>query len=131
MAHRHLDQGYYHPDGTDSTDRPTPRRRRSLLDETDLSTSTNTENPRQTLTLGPTRGRVFFSTTTGYIGLAPHGTVEGDVIYIVLGASVPYVLRPLAGDDYTLIGEAYVQGIMRGEFMDMQHSDAARDIYIR
>ncbi|KAF2159517.1 hypothetical protein M409DRAFT_29991 [Zasmidium cellare ATCC 36951] len=125
------DQGYYHPDGVDSTERPTPRRRRSLLDETDLSLSTSIENPRQTLTLGPTRGRVLFSTTTGYIGLAPHGTVEGDLIYVVLGANVPFVLRPLTGHDFTLIGEAYVQGIMRGEFMEMQHTDTADDIYIR
>lgn len=57
--------------------------------------------------------------------------MEGDLIYVVLGASVPYVLRPLSDHDFTLIGEAYVQGIMRGEFLQMEHLGAADDIFIR
>ena len=89
---------------------------------------------RQTLTLGPTRGRVLAATTTGHISLVPWGTMEGDLIYVVLGASVPFVLRPHAeGLDvaFTLIGEAYVQGIMYGEWLHMDHLAGVEDIYLR
>lgn len=41
----------------------------------------------------PAISAMISTTTTEYIGLAPHGTVEGERIYVVLGASVPYVPR--------------------------------------
>ena len=126
-----VDAGYYNSEPVDPTSSSQPRRRRSLLDETDTTLNSGVENPWQTLTLGPTRGRVAFITTTGHIGLAPHGTMEGDLIYVVLGASVPYVLRPLSQRDFSLIGEAYVQGIMRGEALQTDELGTADDIYIR
>lgn len=89
---------------------------------------------RQTLTLGPTRGRVLATTTTGYTTLVPWGTVEGDLIYVVLGASVPFVLRPHPEAPhmaFALIGEAYVQGVMYGEWLHMDHLAAVEDLYLR
>ncbi|KAK5166962.1 uncharacterized protein LTR77_007691 [Saxophila tyrrhenica] len=92
-------------------------RRNSLLHEVDTSDDAS-HSASQTLTLGPTRGRVVFASGTGYVGLVPHGTREGDLIFVVLGADVPYVLRPLEeGEGYELIGEAFVQGVMAGEAM--------------
>ena len=85
-------------------------RRNSLLDEYDLIDEAS-HNASDTLTLGPTRGRVFFTTTTGYVGLAPHDTREGDLVFVVMGVDVPYILRPY-DDGYELIGEAYVQGVV-------------------
>ena len=41
----------------------------------------------------------------------------GDRIALLHGASVPYVLRPTKSGRYLIIGEAYVLGIMHGEFM--------------
>ncbi|KAK5698437.1 hypothetical protein LTR17_023669 [Elasticomyces elasticus] len=93
------------------------RRRHSLLDETEISANA-AHNASRTLTLGPTRGRVMFASSTGFLGLVPHGTKEGDVVFIVRGADVPYVLRQY-GSGYELIGEAYVQGIMDGEALAM------------
>ncbi|KAI7083247.1 hypothetical protein KC356_g7716 [Hortaea werneckii] len=101
----------------------TQHRRGSLLDdgESSLSTPNITHSALQTLTLGPTRGRVMFVTSTGFLGLAPHGTREGDVVFVVRGIDVPLVLRA-NGDDtsYELIGECYVQGVMEGEALLMR-----------
>ena len=96
-------------------------RRNSLLDEVNFSDDAF-HSATETLTLGPTRGRVFFTSATGFVGLAPYGTREGDLIFVVLGADVPYVLRPLENDEgYELVGEAYVQGVMNGEALSLDH----------
>jgi hypothetical protein len=42
---------------------------------------------------------------------------DGDCIAILQGAVTPYVLRLTSHERYVLIGEAYVLGIMHGEFM--------------
>jgi hypothetical protein len=83
----------------------------------------------RTLVLGPTRGRVMFVSSTGWLGLAPHGTREGDVVFVAVGADVPYVLRACE-DGYELIGECYVQGIMDGEAMEMDWI-AVSDVMVR
>jgi hypothetical protein len=38
---------------------------------------------------------------------------KGDVLSVLAGGFVPFVLRK--GEYWTLVGEAYVPGIMRGE----------------
>jgi hypothetical protein len=53
------------------------------------------------------------------IGLGPRTVKEGDLICVLLGCSVPVILRPatdptLAGC-YHFIGDAYVHGVMDGE----------------
>jgi hypothetical protein len=83
----------------------------------------------RTLVLGPTRGRVMFVSSTGWLGLAPHGTREGDVVFVAVGADVPYILRAFE-DGYELIGECYVQGIMDGEAMEMDWI-AVSDVMVR
>ncbi|USW48485.1 hypothetical protein Slin15195_G018040 [Septoria linicola] len=109
-----------------------PRRKRSLIDEHDLAQDLNDpHDARLTMTLGPTRGRVFFSTTNGYIGLGPSTVLEGDLIYIVLGGSVPYIFRPREDGALTLIGEAYVQGIMSGEALMMDRLNLPHEIHVR
>ncbi|KAK4540746.1 hypothetical protein LTR36_008961 [Oleoguttula mirabilis] len=95
------------------------KRRGSLLDDAEPSTD-SAHSATQSLTLGPTRGRVMFASSTGYLGLVPHGTREGDVVFVVRGADTPYVLRN-HGHAYELIGEAYVHGIMDGEALEMGH----------
>lgn len=104
------------------------KRRGSLLDDADLNADT-AHSASQTLTLGPTRGRVLFVSSTGFLGLVPHSTREGDVIFIIRGADVPYVLRP-AGEAYELIGEAYVEGVMYGEALEMEQL-LPQDVMIR
>lgn len=62
-------------------------------------------------------------TSKNNLTLVPEMTQEGDVIAILAGGRVPYVLRPALteNDDdisyrlYTFVGEAYVYGIMDGQ----------------
>ncbi|RFU23917.1 hypothetical protein B7463_g12421, partial [Scytalidium lignicola] len=49
--------------------------------------------------------RRFFTTTRGYIGLAPPDVQKGDIVCVLLGGEVPYVLRPTSEECYMMIGE--------------------------
>nr|POE64905.1 heterokaryon incompatibility protein 6, or allele [Quercus suber] len=106
------------------------KRRSTLLEEIDPSADDSCHSASQTMTLGPTHGRVMFASSTGYLGLAPHGSREGDVVFVVRGADVPFVLRPQSDGAYELIGEAYVQGIMDGEALG-GGIGMAQDVMIR
>jgi hypothetical protein len=54
----------------------------------------------------------------GFLGIGPHETEPGDLIFILLGAGVPYIMRRRGQEGkLRLIGEAYVHGIMDGEAM--------------
>ncbi|KAK8084379.1 hypothetical protein PG997_005650 [Apiospora hydei] len=79
--------------------------------------------------------RAFVITERGYLGLAPMRCRVGDLVCVLTGGEVPFVLRPDKGphwkedDDgkgeeglakstrYRWVGEAYVHGIMRGEWI--------------
>jgi hypothetical protein len=50
-------------------------------------------------------------------GLAPESARNEDLVCILLGCSVPVILRRMSEDKYSLIGEAYVHGKMQGEAM--------------
>lgn len=58
----------------------------------------------------------FFDTDTGYMGLGPFDMQPGDVAVVLIGGAMCFVLRP-KGDHYQLLGEAYVQGAMNGQFI--------------
>lgn len=54
-------------------------------------------------------------------GLCPKGAVEGDLICILYGCSVPVVLRDIRNPQqnfYQVIGETYTHGTMEGEAME-------------
>ena len=63
--------------------------------------------------------RAVVNTTRGYIGIGPTEVQPGDQIYILLGATIPHVLRPVASskrpNTFALVGGCYVQGVMHGE----------------
>ncbi|KAI1123394.1 heterokaryon incompatibility protein-domain-containing protein [Nemania abortiva] len=71
----------------------------------------------------------FFVATDGYYGLCPWTAQEGDVVVLLYGGNVPYLLRPInnyegakegsneAENLFELVGECYVQDIMYGEFL--------------
>jgi hypothetical protein len=52
--------------------------------------------------------RRFVTARKGYIGLAPPIAKNGDVVCVLLGGEVPYILRPLANGRYMMLGEWYV-----------------------
>lgn len=58
-----------------------------------------------------------FISTKGYVGLVPGHSLPGDTIIIIFGTVQPFVVRNVGKDRWELIGEAYVYGLMDGEFM--------------
>jgi hypothetical protein len=67
-------------------------------------------------------GRRLIITRNGYLGLGPAYTRSGDITAILPGCSVPMILRR-SGDEFTVVGDSYVHGIMNGEAVaDLQTS---------
>ncbi|EON67114.1 hypothetical protein W97_06367 [Coniosporium apollinis CBS 100218] len=78
-----------------------------------------------------TVGRRFITTEKDYIGFAPKECEKGDLVAVLPGGSVPYILRPEPVADalweqghgssscYTILGDSYIHGIMDGEAFDM------------
>lgn len=63
-------------------------------------------------------GRRLITTTSGHVGLAPVTAVSGDTIYVIVGCSMPAILRPdSTGKYYEVVGECFVDGFMKGEAM--------------
>lgn len=58
---------------------------------------------------GRVAARRFFVTQGGYFGLAPKAARIGDLICVLLGGRVPYVLRSNDRGEYILVGEWYVK----------------------
>ncbi|KAF9467034.1 heterokaryon incompatibility protein-domain-containing protein [Collybia nuda] len=71
--------------------------------------------------MGDTHNSRLFLSDMGYVGLVPVNAEVGDLICILFGASVPLVLRRKIDGRYQLIGEAYVYGIMDGEFLKKEN----------
>ncbi|KAI1271639.1 HET-domain-containing protein [Xylaria sp. FL0933] len=69
-----------------------------------------------------TRCRVLCRTKKGYLGWVPDITMVGDSIFIIMGAAVPFVVRPAGDGTYKLIGECYIHGIMYGEGLEEKDS---------
>ncbi|KAF3005261.1 hypothetical protein E8E14_006012 [Neopestalotiopsis sp. 37M] len=61
--------------------------------------------------------RRLFVTDQGYIGLGADELRKGDRICLLLGGDSPLILRDTALSYQKLVGEAYVHGIMHGEFL--------------
>lgn len=59
--------------------------------------------------------RRFFTTEDGYFGLGPVTARVGDLIYLLLGGEMPFIVRRDTNDRMTLVGAAYVHGLMQGE----------------
>ncbi|KAL2066020.1 hypothetical protein VTL71DRAFT_2091 [Oculimacula yallundae] len=60
------------------------------------------------------RERTCFRTAGWRRGLGPAAMKLGDVICVLFGAAMPYVIRR-EGGSWRLIGECFVDGLMRGE----------------
>ena len=61
--------------------------------------------------------RSFVTTEKGYLGLAPSRARKGDVLCVLRGGDVPFVLREKENGYWELVGEAYVHGIMDGSWV--------------
>jgi hypothetical protein len=61
--------------------------------------------------------RRAFVTKDGYLGLGPDAIQAGDIVVVLLGSNVPFILRESVKNKFQLVGECYVYGIMNGEIM--------------
>jgi hypothetical protein len=69
-------------------------------------------------------GRKFFTTDNGRVGLGPQKMEAEDVVCIMKCVRVPFILRKHESEPHTyyLIGEAYVDGLMQGEYLKISKS---------
>ena len=97
--------------------------------------------------------RKLLTTLNGYIGLGPPQTQIGDVVFILIGSRVPFVLRrhedqspitfspdgfgqkhilreiTLSKPSYSVIGDCFIHGVMDGEFNNINEKGEA--IFLR
>ncbi|KAJ4015519.1 hypothetical protein NW752_006979 [Fusarium irregulare] len=72
--------------------------------------------------------RRFIVTSDGQIGFGPEEAERGDVVVIIPGGKVPYVLRTVEDfesgvEKYRLLGDAFINGVMAGEKTSTSTSD--------
>ena len=73
-------------------------------------------------------GRRVFMTQGKHFGLGALHTQVGDLVCILYGRPTPFILRlNLDECTYTQVGEAYVNGIMDGEALDMREKCGLED----
>ncbi|KAL6399923.1 Heterokaryon incompatibility protein 6, OR allele [Ilyonectria robusta] len=78
------------------------------------------------------RGRALFKTVKGMFGLGHVVVQPGDLVALLWGLGSPVVLRPRnesCGGGFTYVGDAYVDGIMYGEFLQTLPMHEVFDIY--
>ncbi|KAH7124993.1 heterokaryon incompatibility protein, partial [Dactylonectria estremocensis] len=68
--------------------------------------------------LAEMRNKRPYLSKEGYVGMGPVTTAPGDVIAVLVGARVPFVLRPKGAGKFSFLGEAYCDGIMDGEITE-------------
>ncbi|KAH7063601.1 heterokaryon incompatibility protein-domain-containing protein [Macrophomina phaseolina] len=62
--------------------------------------------------------RRLYRTTQGFLGLGPDSIKKGDIVCMIQGGRVPYILRKHAvRSGWKLVGEAYLHGFMHGEMV--------------
>lgn len=52
------------------------------------------------------------------MGIGPETIERDDMVVILFGGKVPYVIRELGEGKYSFIGECYVPGLMAGEAVE-------------
>jgi len=75
--------------------------------------------------------RCFMTTKSGRLGLAPGGTQPEDVIAVLRGGRLPFVLRRTSRvDRHSLLGAAYVGRLMDGEAVSQfRRSDGTEEVF--
>ena len=63
--------------------------------------------------------RYLMRTDSNLLDVAPLGSRLGDEVWILAGATTPFVLRSLDGGQRDLVGDAYVHGVMHGEALEL------------
>ncbi|KAI4233687.1 MAG: hypothetical protein LQ349_004256 [Xanthoria aureola] len=84
-----------------------------ILDQSgDKSTKSNVKRYLDNIEL---RSRKLFTTSDGYMGLAPLAARPGDQVSVLLGCQAPIVLRPADDGCFVVVGYCYIHGYGDGE----------------
>lgn len=70
--------------------------------------------------------RTFLSTKSGHLGFGPNTVKPGDLVCVLYGGKVPFVLRKV-GEEHRLVGPAYVEGIMEGEVVESRGAQVLQE----
>lgn len=75
------------------------------------------------------RHRTLFKTADGRLGLADRAIRTGDLVTLIWGLDAPVILRERDNGGFNYLGEAYVTGIMYGEYLKTQPPEKDFDLY--
>ncbi|KAK8040034.1 hypothetical protein PG993_008445 [Apiospora rasikravindrae] len=122
-ARRHVPPGDFYPPGLYAAERPT------LIDFDDQAVAEMSLR-YSIMAYTYNMSRCLYRTRRGYLGTGPNAVQRGDIVCVFMGGAVPFILRPRQkGNGYTLIGDAYVHGIMDGELVrDWEEGKAELDL---
>jgi hypothetical protein len=69
-----------------------------------------------------TTGRRMFKTERTHLGAGPYHIQDGDQVWLVFNANMPFILRPTGNaNEFILVGDCYMQGFTHGEMLDDQY----------
>jgi hypothetical protein len=104
---------------------------RSMMFDKDAADSSDTSGGSifQKFLQEKCHGRSFFVTRKGYMGLGPAEMQAEQVVVVMLGGRVPFVLRRQENHRYQLVGECYTHGFMKGEAVQ-DDEDAMEIMYL-
>ncbi|RBR24530.1 uncharacterized protein FIESC28_02726 [Fusarium coffeatum] len=75
--------------------------------------------------------RQLFTATGRLLGLGPELLRKDDVVCVVAGGQVPYVLRPVGRNTFYFVGECYVAGYMFGKAVEDWRSQTQTSFNVR
>jgi hypothetical protein len=62
-------------------------------------------------------GRRIFYTSEGYFGIGPGSMQKDDIVVVLNGATIPYVLRPMKiRNEFKLVESCYIHDVMDGKW---------------
>ena len=76
-------------------------------------------------------GKVLQISEKGYLGYSEDGCCVGDIICVLHGGEVPFLLRPDENGLFQLHGEVYVHGFMDGEALTYPSTEKLENFMIR
>jgi hypothetical protein len=65
---------------------------------------------------------IFCTTEMGYFAMIPELSRVGDIICLIYGLDVPYIMREVE-EGFRLVGNSYVHGLMDGQGLEIPHED--------
>lgn len=62
-------------------------------------------------------------TKAGRMGLVPAAARVDDLLYVLFGCQMLYVLRPCGADAFEFVGGSYIHGVVDGELLESKQCD--------